>query len=146
VSERTDSVKRARILSEIREKAPELQQAALDKKAAEQHYADLSAHLKPMVEEVDGPNGVGIRFDGLNGDQAVKLVQNKPTLVWNAPDLIAELKSRGVWKKVSTEELSPEKLAAEIAAGNLPDFKEFQVEVPGNSPSLRIVNAKPESL
>lgn len=146
MSERTDAVKKARILSEVRETAPELQKAALDKKAAEQRYTDLSARLKPMVEEVDGPNGVGVRFDGVTGEQALKLVQNKPSLVWDAPNLIAELKSRGVWKKVSTEELSPEKLAAEIAAGNLPDFKEFQVEVPGNAPSLRIVNAKPESL
>jgi hypothetical protein len=143
---KTSTIRRGRVLAEVRKGATELEQAALDVKLAGQRYAELSSTLKPKVLEVDGENGNGVRFDGLQGERAVMYIQPTPGKEWDAPRLIEELKRRGVWAKVSTTSLDTHKLAAEIAAGNLPAFEEFQTELEPRGASLRFVNAKPDSL
>lgn len=146
MSETTDRIKRQRMLTEIREGLKGVKSAAQRKKDSEALYKENTSLVLPMMLEVDGPNGKGIRFEFEDQEYAAIACQPDAGKLWDTPALITELKKRGVWQKVSTTQLDPQKLAAEIEAGNLPSFEEFMLDAPEKSAYVKFVNPKPENL
>lgn len=142
-------IQRSRLLRELKESLlPNMKRASNEKKDAEAGYKDTASAVLPVIVEVNGINGTGVRFEYEGQEYAAYVCQPEPAKLWDAAPLIEYLKENGHWQKVSQRVLDPMMLEAQMAAGNIKreDLEKFQVSQEPGKPYVKWINPKPESL
>jgi hypothetical protein len=125
-----------------------LHQVKLSKKAVGQEEASLTAEALPALIQLVGVNTKnGVWFEDADGNRHAAAVVQGSGEEWDLAPLIEHLKGIKVWDEVSTRQLDPHKLAAEIVAGNIKgdDLEKFKIKKT-SAPYIKIVNATPESM
>jgi hypothetical protein len=125
-----------------------LHQVKASKKSIGEEEASLSSEALPALVELVGVNSKkGVWFeDGAGNRHAAAVVQGSGE-EWDLAPLIEHLKGTKVWDEVSTRQLDPHKLAAEIVAGNIKGDTLEKFKIKKNSaPYIKMVNATPESM
>ena len=142
----TDDIRKVRVLDALREKLKLAKVASVNASQTESSRKEVHADAVKDLAEIDGKNGNGVRFDYYGTELAAFVCQPEPELIWDAAPLIEYLQKVGLYDKVSTVVLDPEKLESEMAAGNIKraTLKKFQIEKP-RSPYLKFINPRPES-
>lgn len=137
-----------RLLGGLRRKLADLKRLSILKSQTEAQYKEFAAPALADLFETDGPNGNGVKFELDGVEYAAIACQPTPGKLWDAQPLIEWLKANGHWAKVSTEVLDPQKLQAEIAAGNIPEKRvaKFQIDEEPKKPYVKFINPKPDSL
>lgn len=143
-----DAVRKDRLLDSLRGKLRTLKMATQGKKEAQLMYDEIASGVKTDLLEVDGENGAGVRFWIEGQEFCAKLVKPEQELSWDVSKLVPALREAGVWEKVSTRVLDPNKLAAELSTGALTlpgDLKDYQYVSKDVAASVRFVNPTAES-
>jgi hypothetical protein len=140
------TVHKRRALEALRGRLAEYKRAALNKAQAEGYRAELAQRTLEEMAAVDGYNGNGVRFQYEGQELAAFACQPEPEKYWDPAKLVEHLKKTGVWDRVSTTVLDPQKLEAEIASGNIrrSSLDKFIVQKP-KSPYVKFINPKPDS-
>lgn len=144
-----DSIKRERVLERLRGLLLLTSRASGEKKVAEQNYKEVSTPAKDLLREIDGENGNGIRFWDGDEEKAAILSKPKPELSWDLEKLVPELRRLGVWDKVSTRVLDANKLASELASGNVQldgGVEPYQYVSKDVAASIKFINPRPDSM
>lgn len=144
----TEEVKKQRMLNGLRDMLSSLKGLRIGEKQAAEASKEYAAQIKPLLEDVDGLNGGGVRFEFEGVEYAALVCQPDAGKIWDAAPLIEHLKqSPALWRKVSTTVLDPMKLEAEMAAGNInrEELLKFQIPDKLKASYIKFVNAKPES-
>lgn len=134
------------LIDGLRAKLAELKAFSAQKATAESLHKKAAAEILPELKEIDGENGPGVRFEYEGREYAAFVCQPEPEQVWNAAPLVQWLKDNGHWDSVSVTVLDPQKLEAELAAGNINRGKlaRFIVKKP-RTPYVKFGNPKPDS-
>lgn len=148
VTDSRSMINRERMLTGLRKKLADLKRLSILKSQTNSQYDEFAAPALAELLDVDGANGSGVRFELDGVEYAAFACQADPGRYWDTAPLIDFLKKRGWWDKVSMEVLDPQKLQAEIAAGNIPEklVAKFQVTGEPKKPYVKFINPKPESL
>lgn len=141
-------IDRQRLLGGLRRKLADVKRLSILKSQTATQYDEFAAPALLELLEVDGPNGNGVKFELDGVEHAAIACQADGGKFWDAEPLIEWLKANGHWAKVSMEVLDPQKLQAEIAAGNIPQKRvaKFQIEGEKKKPYVKFIKPKPESL
>lgn len=144
----SEDVKNKRALDDAREHVQTLKRLSVEAKAADDGRKEYSAAILPELAELLGVNGRSIRFEFDGKEIAAKVSQGDPGQKWDVAPLIEYLKENRLWKKVSTEQLDPDRLHALILLGDIKkaDVEEFMLPIEPAKSSVKWVSADVESL
>jgi len=142
-----ETMKNRRLLNGLRDKLFSAKAASEAKNMADTRYKEISADALGDLIAVDGLNGTGVRFEYGDKEVAAFACQPDAGKYWDAAPLIEWLTEHGYWAQVSTTQLDPIKLEAEIASGNIKraDVEKFQVTGEPKKPYVKFINPKPDS-
>lgn len=144
----SEDVKQKRALDDAREHVQTLKRLSVEAKSADDSRKEYSAAVIPDLIDLLGVNGRTIRFEFDGKELAAKVSQGDSGQKWDVAPLIEYLKEKNLWKKVSVQQLVPDKLHALIALGDIKteDVKEFMLPIEPAKPSVKWVSADVESL
>lgn len=142
----TDDIRTSRILAVLRDKLAAAKRASENQASAENYRKEVHKDALKDLEELDGRNGSGVRFEYGDRELAAYVCAPEDELTWDAAALTDHLKKIGKYDDVCVTVIDPEKLESEMAAGNIKraTLKKFQVAKP-RTPYLKFINPKPES-
>jgi hypothetical protein len=142
----TDDIRASRLLTGLRDKLATAKRASENSAAAETYRKEVHKDALVDLEELDGRNGSGVRFQHEDRELAAFVCQPEDELIWDAAALTEHLKKIGKYDAVCVTVIDPEKLESEMAAGNIKraSLKKFQIAKP-RAAYLKFINPKPES-